>query len=140
VAAGRGINAAGALVRDCTDHTKTQRGMKRLPFTVRRLSSCGNRPEHPAKSDFARQTTMPLAVASVSNVVITVLLTAGSGLAVANFKAAKNFGLSTSVGESRTALAACCLPRSQTADNGQHAVHDTWQSKARPARLTLRTS
>jgi hypothetical protein len=38
-----------------------------------------------------------LAFASVSNVVITVLLPAGSGLAVHNFKAAKNFGLSTSV-------------------------------------------
>jgi len=53
-----------------------------------------------------RQTTVLLAFASVSNVVITVLLPAGSGLAVDNFKAAKNFGLSTSF-ESRTALAAC---------------------------------
>ena len=35
---------------------------------------------------------MPLAFASVSNAVITVLLTAGSGFAVPNFKAAKNIG------------------------------------------------
>jgi hypothetical protein len=40
---------------------------------------------------------VPLAFASVSNAVITVLLTAGSGLAVPNFNAAKNFGLSPSV-------------------------------------------
>jgi len=40
---------------------------------------------------------VPLAFASVSNAVITVLLTAGSGFAVPNFKAAKNIGLLPSV-------------------------------------------
>jgi hypothetical protein len=40
---------------------------------------------------------MPSAFAIVSNAVITVPLTAGSGLAVPNYKAAKTFGLSLSV-------------------------------------------
>jgi len=40
---------------------------------------------------------VPLAFASVSNAVITVLLMARSGFAVPNFKAAKNIGLSPSV-------------------------------------------
>jgi hypothetical protein len=40
---------------------------------------------------------MPSAFAIVSNAAITVPLTAGSGLAVPNYKAAKNFALSPSV-------------------------------------------
>jgi hypothetical protein len=64
---------------------------------------------------------VPLAFASVSNAVIIGLLTAGSGFAVPNFKAAKNFGLSPRF-ESRTALGGC---RShQTADNSPRAVHE----------------
>jgi hypothetical protein len=51
----------------------------------------------PANSQFARQATVRQAFASISNAVFGVLLKAGSGLAVHNFKAAKNFGLSTSV-------------------------------------------
>ena len=84
----------------------------------------GSNPCLPANSHFARQTTVPLAFANVSNAVITVLLTAGSGLAVPNFKAANNFGLAPSV---RIPDSSCrVLPFAQpTADNGPHAVHHT---------------
>ena len=95
----------------------------------------GSNPYVPAKSHFARQTTTRPAFASVSNVVITAQLTAGTGQAVHNFKASKNFLLPTSV---RIPDSSCrVLPFAQpTADNGPHAVHHTLQlSKARPGSL-----
>ena len=99
----------------------------------------GSNPCLPAKSHFARQTTVRPAFASVSNVVITAQLTAGTGQAVHNVKASKNFLLPTSV---RIPDSSCRVrPRnSQTADNGEHAVRYPLGSKARSGLPGLRTN
>ena len=100
----------------------------------RERRSCGNRPEHPANSQFTQQTTALRAFASVSNAAIGVPRTAESSSAVHNLKPRGTSACQLPF-ESRTGLVACWRLLSQMADNASHVFHHTVRSEARPGRV-----